>query len=77
MNCRQMFVSRLFSVNRKKNDFDRKYKLLGSPAENAPSPTISQIEQNLSFYFIYKHYEQLSSHTLSFGKRSKTQKLRM
>ena len=26
----------------------------GGPAENVFSPTISQIEQNLLFYFIYK-----------------------
>ena len=35
-----------FSVKRKENDLDRKYRLLGGPAENASSPTISQIEQN-------------------------------
>ena len=44
-----------FSVKRKENDLDRKYSLLGGPAENASSPTISQIQQNLLLYFIYKH----------------------
>ena len=42
MSCQQMF----FAVKRKENDLDRKYRLLGGPAENASSPTISQIEQN-------------------------------
>ena len=42
-----MFVSRIFSVQRRENDLDRKYRLLGGPAENASSPTILQMEQNL------------------------------
>ena len=36
-----------FSVKRKENDLHRKYRILGGPAENLSSPTISQIEQNL------------------------------
>ena len=58
-----------FSVKRKENDLDRKHRLLGGPAENASSPTISQIEQNL-FYFIYKHLEQgvTFQFFLNFGK---------
>ena len=44
-----------FSVKRKENDLDRKYMLLGGPAENAYSNTISQIQQNWWYYFIYKH----------------------
>ena len=35
-----------FSVKRKENDLYRKYTFLGGPAENASSPTISQIEQD-------------------------------
>ena len=35
-----------FSVKRKENDLHIKYTFLGGPAENASSPTISQIEQN-------------------------------
>ena len=42
-------------VKHKENDLNRKYGLLGDPAENASLSTISQIEQNLRFYFIYKH----------------------
>ena len=33
-------------TKRKENDLDRKYRDFGVPAENASSPTISQIEQN-------------------------------
>ena len=33
------------SVKRKENDMDGKYRILGGPAENASSPTFSQIEQ--------------------------------
>ena len=33
-----------FSVKRKENYLDRKYRLLVSPAENASSATISQTE---------------------------------
>ena len=47
-----------FSVKHKENDLHRKYTFLGGPAENASSPTISQIEQNVSFYFIYKDKAQ-------------------
>ena len=32
-----------FSVKRKENDLDKKYRILGGIAEIAPSPTISQI----------------------------------
>ena len=32
--------------------------LFGGPAENLFSATISKIEQNLRFYFIYKALEQ-------------------
>ena len=32
-----------FSLKRKENDLDTKCRLLGYPAENASSPTISQI----------------------------------
>ena len=52
MSYRQMFVSRHFLC--KENYLVGKYGLLLGPAENASSPTISQIEQNLWFYFIYK-----------------------
>ena len=47
-----------FSVKRKENDLHRKYSLLGGPAENLSSPRISEKEQNLLFYFIYKALEQ-------------------
>ena len=47
MSCQSVIVSfQPFSVTCKENDFDGKYMLLGGPAENASSPTISQIEQN-------------------------------
>ena len=36
-----------FLCKHKENDFDRKYRLLGGPAENESSHTLSQIEQNL------------------------------
>ena len=36
-----------FSVKRKENYLYRKYILLWDPAENASSPTISPMEQNL------------------------------
>ena len=38
-----------FSVKREENDFDRKYRLLGGPAENTSSSTISLIEQTYGF----------------------------
>ena len=47
-----------FSVKCKENDLHRKYRLFGGLAENLPSPTISQIEQNCWLYFIYKALEQ-------------------
>ena len=46
-----------FFCKRKENDLHRKYRLFGGPTENLSSPTISQIEQNLWFYFIYKAFE--------------------
>ena len=42
----------------KENYLHKKYRLFGGPAENLSSPTISQIEQNWWFYFIYKALEQ-------------------
>ena len=42
-----------FFVKCKENDLHGKYTFLGGHAENASS-TISQIEQNWWFYFIYK-----------------------
>ena len=47
-----------FSVKRKENDLHRKYSHFGCPAENQSCRKISKIEQNLSFYFIYKALEQ-------------------
>ena len=38
-----------FSVQRKENYLDEKYRLSGGPAENASSPTISQIEHFCDF----------------------------
>ena len=51
----KQFVSRLFlSKNVKKMICIENTGYLGGPVENASSPTISQIEQNWWFYFIYK-----------------------
>ena len=36
-----------FSVKCKENDLLRKYMFFGGPVENASSPTVSSIEQNL------------------------------
>ena len=47
-----------FCVKCKENDLHEKYIVLSGPAENVSSPTISQMEQNLWFYFIYKDYAQ-------------------
>ena len=47
-----------FFCKRKENDLHKKYRLFGGLAENLSSPTISQIEQILWFYFIYKALEQ-------------------
>ena len=44
----------IFCVKRKENDLHRKCTFLGGPAEYPFYPTISEIEQNLWFYFIYK-----------------------
>ena len=46
-----------FSVKCKENDLHRKYRLLRGPAKNVSS-IISQIEQNLWLYFIYKALDQ-------------------
>ena len=46
MSCQQMFVSRLFRQDVKKTIWVENI-LLGGPAENASSPIIPQIEQNL------------------------------
>ena len=45
-------------------ELHQKYTLLVGPAEKTSSPTISQIEQNLWFYFIYKHLEKGASLTV-------------
>ena len=45
----------IMSLDGKYNYLDGKYMLLVGPAENASSPTILQIEQNVLLYFIYKH----------------------
>ena len=45
-----MFLG-FFRKTRKENDLVLKYRLLGGRAENASSPTISQIEQNFMILF--------------------------
>ena len=52
MSCQEKFISSLFSVKRKENDLDRKYIILEGNTENASSSLISQIKQNILFYFI-------------------------
>ena len=51
-----------FFVKQKKNNSQRKSRLFGGCVENLSSPTISQIEQNLEFYFIYKDWSRVQKY---------------
>ena len=51
-----------FFCETKKNNSQRKSMLFGGRVENLSSPTISQIEQNLEFYFIYKDWSRVQKY---------------